>query len=297
MIRLWVAISFITVVPQLLAQTAITVLFTNNTNGIAEICDCGTVPLGGLARRKSFFESVQKRTSAVLKLDAGDFLDAFGFNAKKDELVIQLYRELGYDAVNIGDQEFANGSEFIRQQLLRSELPLISANLGSGANPLSVESRVVITRQNLRIGVVGYLPWSSFLYFSDKTKLPVKPYGDGLDQLQKSVDDLRPQVDLLIVLSQAGFENDVEWTEKIHGVDVVIGGHSQTELTAPYRQAETVIVQAGSGGTHVGKLDLVLRNKQWTVSDYRLVPLDSTIPEDTKFRLAIDRFEKQKVKK
>lgn len=293
MIRLWIAISFIIDVPALLAQTSLTVLFTNNTNGIVEICDCGSEPLGGLARRKSFFESVQKQTSTVIKLDAGDFLDAFGFNAKKDELVIQLYRELGYDAVNIGDQEFANGSEFVRNKLLRSELPLISVNTGSS---LPVKSHVVITRQNLRIGVVGYLPWSSFLYFSDKTKLSMKPYGDGLDQLKKSVDDLRPQIDLMIVLSQAGFENDVEWTKKIQGVDVVIGGHSQTELTAPYRQGETVIVQAGSGGTHVGKLELALRNKKWTVADYRLIPLDSTIPEDTKFRLAIDRFEQQKVR-
>lgn len=294
MIRLWIVISFIT--SSVMAQTSVTILFSNNTNGITDICDCGTEPLGGLARRKSFFDSEQKQTPAVVKLDAGDFLDAFGFNSKKDELVIQLYRDLGYDAVNIGDQEFANGTEFSRDKLLTSELPLISTSLAAPPNRLPVKNHLVVHKQNLRIGVIGYLPWTSFQYFPDKSKLIVKPYGDGLDELHQSIERLRPQVDLLIVLSQAGFDNDVVWVKKIGGIDLVIGGHSQTELASPHRQDGTVIVQAGSGGTHVGKIRLERRDKKWTVVDYRLVPLDSTVPEDTKFRLAVDRFERQKVR-
>ncbi len=297
MLRFGAILSFIFIAFGLAAQQSVTVLFTNNTNGISEICDCGTDPLGGLARRKFLFDSLLRKDPQIVKLDAGDFLDAFGFNPKKDALVLSLYKSLDYDAINVGDQEFANGTEFARQNLVQAGLALVSATLAGPPNHFSIPPSVVLTKRGLRIGVIGYMPWSSFMYFPAKTSLAVRDFGDGLDILLKSVNALRPQVDLLVVLSQAGFERDMEWVSKVPGVDLVVGGHSQTELLEPQQVGKTLIVQAGGGGTHVGQLVIDKDKSKWKVRDYQLIALDSHIPEDSSFHQKIDRFEKERTKK
>ncbi len=263
-------------------------LFTNNNNGIAEVCDCGEDPLGGLARRKSFFDSV---SSTALRLDAGDFLDAFGFSPPKDELVIGLYRQLQYEAIGVGDQEFANGLSFVPRWL--GPLPVTSVNVPavSGA---SIPRERIVRKGGVSFGIVSHLPWSSFLYFHDKKLLPWTDWGDGISELRKKAAELRSRVDMIIVLSHAGYEEDVEWVKKVPGVDVIVGSHSQTEVTEPTVVGGTTIVQAGGGGTHVGILELTKSQGIWRVVRHRLVPMDSSIPENPDFKRRIEIYQSSK---
>ncbi|MEK9137409.1 MAG: metallophosphoesterase, partial [Bacteroidota bacterium] len=66
------------------------------------------------------------------------------------------------------------------------------------------------------------------------------------------------KVDLVVVISHMGLGPDTMLALRRNDVDVIVGGHSHIPLFAPIKKNRTVVVQAGSWGRYVGKLDLVI---------------------------------------
>ena len=78
----------------------------------------------------------------------------------------------------------------------------------------------------------------------------------------------------------------------VPGIDVVIGGHSHTELQeAIIVNDRTPVVQTGKEGQNLGELVITLDGGKLTVESYRLHPIDDTIAGD---RAIADEIEKLK---
>jgi 5'-nucleotidase len=90
--------------------------------------------------------------------------------------------------------------------------------------------------------------------------------------LQKAVDELTAAgVNKIIVLSHIGYTSDQDLAKTIHGVDVIVGGHSHTLLAnfdtraqGPYPTVvkdstgkNVLVVQAGEYEQYLGRLDVV----------------------------------------
>jgi 5'-nucleotidase/UDP-sugar diphosphatase len=67
---------------------------------------------------------------------------------------------------------------------------------------------------------------------------------------------------------------DVALAKAVDGLDVIVGGHSQTATFSPDVQNDTLIVQAKEWGKYVGRLDLQLRNGEISVINYQLIPVN-----------------------
>ncbi len=80
-----------------------------------------------------------------------------------------------------------------------------------------------------------------------------------VDDAQRLTDRLRNQagVDLVIALSHLGIDEDTALAAETTGIDVIIGGHSHSEVLA-HRVNESIIVQAGDYGRKLGKLTLTI---------------------------------------
>ena len=110
------------------------------------------------------------------------------------------------------------------------------------------------------------------------------------------------KVDVVIALSHGGVEkgkdgrftdgDDVRLAKAVPGIDVVIGGHSHTELQEPILvNGRTPVVQTGKEGQNLGELVITLDGGKLTVESYRLIPIDDTIAGD---RAIADEIEKLK---
>ncbi|NUM80421.1 metallophosphoesterase [bacterium] len=267
--------------------TIVTIVYTNNNNGNLEPCDCGEEPMGGLSRRKTMLDRLRAGNKNLLTVDAGDFFDAFGLAPEQDKKVIRLYESLGYDAVNIGDQEFANETTFVTDELLASRLPLVSSTLMLENKPVAVPAYRIKAVAGLRVAMIGYTPPSSFHYFPKEKKLE---YQADANRFKSALEQSAPQSDVIIVLSQAGYDEDVELAKTYPQIDVIVGGHSQTEVREKVRIGKTIIVQAGAYGSYLGKLDLHIKDKRIGSFDNFLIPLDSKVKDDADFRKTIDQF-------
>jgi 5'-nucleotidase/UDP-sugar diphosphatase len=111
------------------------------------------------------------------------------------------------------------------------------------------------------------------------------------------------KVDLVIALSHGGVEkgkdgsitdgDDVRLAKDVPGIDVVIGGHSHTELQeAIIVNGRTPVVQTGKESNNLGELVITLDGDKLTVESYRLHPIDDTVAGDRSIAAEIDQIKK-----
>jgi len=116
-----------------------------------------------------------------------------------------------------------------------------------------------------------------------------------LESAKKWVPILRPQVDLLILVTHIGVDEDKEIASKVPGVDIIVGGHSHTRLAhgiviqpdhpSLSDPTRTIILQDGHYTPELGELQFTVEpdaSHHWRVTDYTedLLPLTDKIKDD-----------------
>ena len=86
---------------------------------------------------------------------------------------------------------------------------------------------------------------------------------------------------------------DVSVARAVPGIDIVIGGHSHTELhQAIMANNRTPVVQTGMESRNLGELVITLEGDKLTVESYRLYPIDDSILGDRAIADEIDKLKK-----
>jgi len=240
----------------------LTVCYTNSLNGFLDYCKCKEEPKGGLVKRSTVIKKLRKTSGSILLFETGDF-----FHFEKDTLlaryIIEAYRHIGYDGILFGDQEFGIGVDAFLA--MKRKLPFLCNNLTvKGKRPPWPRYRIV-TRKGLRIGVIGTISKDAFRYYSRNVVSRLVVLNQARE-IKKDIARLKAKgIEYIILLSHSGYETDRKLAAGISGIDLIIGGHSQTLLKKPVRVGDTVIVQAGSNGARIGILRAVF-NKGRIVS-------------------------------
>jgi 5'-nucleotidase len=106
--------------------------------------------------------------------------------------------------------------------------------------------------------------------------------------------------DIIVCLSHSGVTKDkkgewdgedVELAENVKGINLIVGGHTHTQLDKPIMVKGIPIVQAGDYSRFVGRLSLSWNGTTLKVDEYKLLPVDDRIMGD---RVINDLVEHQK---
>ncbi|MDD2769772.1 MAG: bifunctional metallophosphatase/5'-nucleotidase [Methylococcus sp.] len=294
------------------SRTALTLLHVNdshsNLSPIGPKTPSGQGTLGGVARLASLVEFFRQTDENLLFLHAGDvFTGTFFFERYSGFPEFRVLRQLGLDALALGNHEFDRGVHGLREVLERNAgkngFPVLSANvrfdpLNADANALRklVLPSMLLNRAGLRIGLFGMTT----------PDLPLLTPGvsvakDTLGIVAGQTAALRGQgADLVILVSHLGKQRDAELAEKVSGIDVIVGGHDHAVLWQPEERFapdgwRTLILQAGAFYRYLGKLDLEVTRQETgpakvEIADYRMFPIDERIPENRKIRRTVAHF-------
>ena len=276
----------------------------------------GFARLAGLiARRKE----ARKDLGPVLVLDAGDFSMGTAFGAASRQIggELRVMSLMAYDATTFGNHEFDLGPDGLAEAIgaaakagrIPYVLPSNTNFLGAdttltGLQHLATEGlvrrHVVIERGGIRFGLFGVLGKEAQFY---TTGAGAVTFSDFIGAAKEIVTLLREteKVDVVICLSHSGVErgkdgrftegDDVRLAREVPGIDVVIGGHSHTELQeAIIVNDHTPVVQTGKEGQNLGELVISLDGTKLTVESYRLHPIDATILGDASIEREIDKL-------
>jgi 5'-nucleotidase len=279
---------------------------------------------GGYARIAALIAARRKARQSqgpVLVLDAGDFSMGTAFAAASREIggELQVMSRMGYDATTFGNHEFDLGPDGLAQAIgVASKAGLIPLVLSSntdftasdpaldGLRQLSkanlLRRYLVIERGGMRFGIFGVLGKEAQFYTGGAGAVK---FLDPVASAREVVQQLREveKVDVVIALSHSGLEKDkdgrfttgedVRLAEAVPGIDVVIGGHSHTELQAPIlANGRTPVVQTGKEGKNVGELVVSIDGAARKVESYQLHPIDDSIAGDRAVGDEIDRLKK-----
>ena len=249
-------------------ERELTLLYSSSLNGNLDGCDCKSQPRAGLVKRAAYLRTLGNRDNTFL-VDTGDILDALP-DPELAEEVLEVYRELGYDAVAVGDQEFSNGVEKILEY--REKYPLLSHNLAVCPDEnrcifFSTEA-LILDRAGIRIGVVGLIDPEVFTLYPEnlKEKLKITPPRVTAENM---VEILRQEgVQLNVLLYHGHYEAAEALAQEVDGIHIIIVGHEQ-RLIEPRKVGDTVLVSPGAEGNILGHLTLTF--EQGRLSEYRNV--------------------------
>ncbi|MBI1801112.1 MAG: bifunctional metallophosphatase/5'-nucleotidase [Chloroflexi bacterium] len=249
------------------AYVQVSILHTNDIHGFVEPekfkgAQGKEIEIGGLANLVGLVDQFRKETSGnVIVLDAGDlWRGTFMSNQTKGELVSAALNIAGYDAVAPGNHDFDDGQEVLQARVNQAKFPWLAANLietATGQPPLGMKAYLIKTVAGIRFGIIGLTnPGTPII--SKPSSVKGLQFLGAAEGVRRVYAEVKRQSDVIVVLSHVGIEGDEQLAQEVPDIDVIIGGHSHTELQNARLINNTVITQAGSHAKFLGKLDLTI---------------------------------------
>lgn len=268
-----------------------------HTNDTHSQIDPNNRDRGGMARRKVLVDSVRAASPATLLIDAGDAVQGtLFFSLFKGEVEDSLMNLLGYDIQILGNHEFDNTIEELASRWSRLGAERISTNYDLTASALNGVLKPYTIRQfgDKKIGFIGINLDPAGMIAAHHSEGVV--YLDPIEAANSMAWYLRnvEHMDYVVVVSHIGYSakqraNDLDLARKTKGIDIIIGGHSHTEIDpskpgAPVHlvqdaDGDTVLIaqNAGSGVT-LGEIEIDFTSGQ---IKSRLIPVDSRLDPRT----------------
>ncbi|WP_045370143.1 2',3'-cyclic-nucleotide 2'-phosphodiesterase [Vibrio campbellii] len=228
----------------------------------------------------------------------GDYMAAKGINAGEIHPVYKAMNQLDYDVGNIGNHEFNYGLEFLKNSIDGANFPYVSANVfdkKTGEHyfkPYLIKTHTFkdIDGQSheIKVGYIGFVPPQIMVW--DKKNLEGKVFAEDITETAKK---LVPQMkkegaDVIVAIPHSGIstdpyklgaENSVYYLTEVEGIDAIAFGHSHAvfpgkdfaKLQGVDNAKGTIngvtAVMPGRWGSHVGVMDLMLKEKdgKWQV--------------------------------
>lgn len=276
------------------ATDRVVILHTNDTHSQIDPDESG---LGGIVRRKALVDSVRRAEPATLLVDAGDAVQgSLYFTIFKGKVEQMALNNLGYDIQIPGNHEFDNGMEAMTECYADALPTVISSNNDFSATPLRDYVRNYAIKQvgDKRIGFFG-LNINPEGMISDRNSRGVV-YHDALEAANTAADYLRRvgKVDAVVAVTHIGYTGDPnsggrldpEIAAKSRGIDVIVGGHSHTDLRpgdslthiANLDGDTVLVVQNAKGGKEVGEVELIFgTNGKIAAKNWRKLRVDSRL--------------------
>jgi 5'-nucleotidase len=249
--------------------------------------------IGGIARAATMIGTLKATEPNVIALHAGDaFVGDLFFNHYFGVPELRILAALGFDAMTLGNHEFDLTPAVLMQALdsgfVAGGFPVLSANAMLDS-PQVAPLRHYVTPYTIR--EIGGIRVGIFGLTTPATNLISLPspvvIDDRIVEIASSmVDTLGAKgCDVIILLSHLGVHIDMAVAAAVPGIDAIIGGHDHYLYTEPIAIRNplgdtTWIAQAGPFYHHIGEMKLGIDNGRVSLLEYRLLPLDLSVPEE-----------------
>ena len=278
----------------------LTILHSNDMHGDFLPSDKEGVKTGGLSLLSGYVNRVRSDKENVIYAVAGDMFRGSIIDSEYEGLsTIDLMNNLRPDVAAIGNHEVDYGLAHLLFLEKCARFPIVNADLFVTMN----NARLFTPYINLEVGgmrimFIGIL--TSEVLASTKSEKIIGSFID-IRQAAREVgiicDNYRTvNTDMTVLLTHIGIEKDRELAALLDpdwGIDMIIGGHSHTFMDAPEFVNGVPIVQAGTGTSVIGQIDLQYDTEAKKILDlkWRCVPVnEDTADADPVMEQLIDSY-------
>ena len=298
------------------------ILFTHDThshlNSFTTIVNGEKKEAGGFAKLKTLIDEHKKVNPDTLVLDGGDFsmgtLIQTVYDTEAAEL--RMLGQIGCDVTTLGNHEFDYQSKGLADMLNAAKnsgdtVPsLVLCNVDwdameeaglsedqkqiqSAFEKYQVKDYVVVQKGNIKIAVLGVFGKDALacaptceLVWKD----PVKAAKQTVEKIKK-----KEKVDMIACVSHSGTWDDADKSEdeilakEVPDIDLIISGHTHSQLDKPIQHGNTYIVSCGEYGKNLGTISMTQKDDgRWKATSYELIPVSDEVNPDETTQAKID---------
>lgn len=300
------------------------VIFTHDThshlNSFTTIVDGEKSEVGGFARIKTVIDEKKADNPNTLVLDGGDFsmgtLVQTVYESEAAE--IRMLGEIGCDVTTLGNHEFDYRSKGLANMLESAaasgdklpELVLCNVDwdameekglsdgqklIAEGFEDYGIKDYVMLKKGDVNIAVIGVFGTDALacaptceLLFQD----PVEAVKETVKEIQE-----KEKADMIVCVSHSGTWEDEDKSEdeilakSVPELDLIVSGHTHTDLDEPIVHGDTYIVSTGEYAKKIGSMSMEQKEDgRWEMKEYELIPITTSIPADETTQAKVDGF-------
>ena len=297
-------------------------LFTHDThshlNRFTTIVNGEKKEAGGFAKLKTLINEHKKVNPDTLVLDGGDFsmgtLIQTVYDTEAAEL--RMLGQIGCDVTTLGNHEFDYQSKGLADMLNAAKnsgdtVPSLvlcnvdwdameEAGLSEGQKQIQsafekyqVRDYVVVQKGNIKIAVLGVFGKDALVCAPTCElvwKDPVKAAKQTVEKIKK-----KEKVDMIACVSHSGTWDDADKSEdeilakEVPDIDLIISGHTHSQLDKPIQHGNTYIVSCGEYGKNLGTISMTQKDDgRWKATSYELIPVSDEVNPDETTQAKID---------
>jgi len=246
-------------------ESDLVIIHTNDTHARV---NSGKYAGMGFAAIATKVNELRANNKNVLLFDAGDAFHGQTIAQLNDgESIVKVMNTMKYDAMVAGNHDFNYGQERIVELDQMTDFPILASNvMKEDGSSLLPKSRIIY-KDGLKIGLFG-LATPETLYKTHPDNVKGLDFVNPAIVAQQMVDELSSQTDIIIALSHLGIDESTKEIETsryvaqtVSGIDLIIDGHSHTELPEGMMVNDTLIVQAGEYDKNLGIVRFSIEDK------------------------------------
>lgn len=276
--------------------TQITIIHTNDTHSRILAEDGGF----GFAKIATLIKETKAENPNTLVVDAGDTLHGKPIiNVSKGENAVKILNASGYDFMVPGNHDFNYGADRLIELSKLAKFKMLSANLTYYNGNEIFKPYEIIDMNGVKIGIFG-LCTPETAYKTSPSNVEGVKFNDPIEVSKKIVNELDDKTDVIIGLAHIGLDESSVMTskeiaEKVNGIDVIIDGHSHTELENGLIVNNTLIAQTGEYDNNLGMVEIEVKDGKIQNKNAKLLKSSNyaNIEEDKDVSSLINEIKKQ----
>lgn len=255
------------------------IVFEDNAWGFYTMEDLSVIM--GLPVVQHFYEEVKRKNPNTLFLDSGDMFHGTNeANIEKSKGVVEVLNCMGYDAMTIGNHDFNFGFDRVMEIKSQIKFPILCANLYKDGKPVFQQDKIIKVGDK-KVGLFG-LTTHDVLTYSNSQVTQGLTWKDPVETAAEEVKKLRGQVDVLIMISHLGDDNDKNVAQKVDGIDLIMCGHRHNLYVSAVKVNNTYLVEPGAWTTHVGVADIYFKKGKFSHVSWKLTSIKDKSYADQK---------------
>ncbi|HHQ4569244.1 TPA: bifunctional metallophosphatase/5'-nucleotidase [Aeromonas veronii] len=194
--------------------------------------------LGGYPRLKFKLDELREQAGK----DGRHFLTLFGGDAFQGTLYFTQFRgeeesrllsEMGIDAATLGNHEFDLGNGPLNDYAAKVNYPIVAANLVKSSSSAlkdnqNIHEYIIKEINGESVGIFGLVLDNMHDISSPDKDTQFQPM---IASAQRTVDALKKKgANKIIMVTHIGLQSDQAVAKAVNGIDLIVGGHSQTFL-------------------------------------------------------------------
>lgn len=250
---------------------------------------------GGLAHIKTLFDQERKKNPGrTLIVDGGDLIQGSGYAAfSEGKIFPKLIQNMGFDLLIPGNWEVIYGKDIMMEVMQSYDTPVIAQNMFHEDNgELLFPAEWVKEIDGIKLGFIGIndpdVPVRQNPIFSKGIHFT----GVDDEDLKNRIQKLRPEVDVLFLITHLGIFKQVELAnnELAKGVDYILGNDTHERVREPIQGKYAKVTEPGAFGSFVGKLVLHFVDGKLVGDEYELMDVDPEIyPADPEIQALVEQ--------